>query len=443
MTKAIAGLPYTVVPGDTLSGIAKQAYGRASKWRDIYAANQSNLRSGDPNLIFPGEVLNIPADDTVEEAKAELLDGEVLPTISGKDPNDFTVVVDGLEIPMMSGRLIRAMDTAADGWTSSLFWDLDNSELTSVLKPYQYNKSLVYLGGTQYINSYLYTIEPGLSPNGRVMGLEGWSITADIVDSTLKPPYEQNKINLEDRVKGIVKPFGITVKSNLVSDEIFDRVTAEPEDQIFEHLAGLAAQRGALISSNPLGELVLDTANTDSEPVGTIQESFPPFRNAKIRFDGRKRFNVYKAIGSSPGRKEKVYKNQKTAIAKDDFIPRSRFTTFNVDDSTVGNIQKAADWKRSKQLAESLTVPFPVDSWYAPNDLLWRENTLVTVESETLFIPDGFTFLIRSVEFLYGSEGTTAILNLVPPQVYTGEPIVEPWNPNSPQNFLEGLIAKL
>ncbi|MBI2912961.1 MAG: LysM peptidoglycan-binding domain-containing protein [Chloroflexi bacterium] len=48
---------YTVVPGDTLSGIAA-AFGLAD-WHALYEANR-DIVGGDPNLIFPGQVLVIP-----------------------------------------------------------------------------------------------------------------------------------------------------------------------------------------------------------------------------------------------------------------------------------------------------------------------------------------------------------------------------------------------
>jgi LysM repeat protein len=50
---------YTVKPGDTLWGIAAKKLGDATRWPDIYAA--SSLRSGDPDLIYPGEVVTIPS----------------------------------------------------------------------------------------------------------------------------------------------------------------------------------------------------------------------------------------------------------------------------------------------------------------------------------------------------------------------------------------------
>ncbi len=48
----------TVLPGDTLSGIAQEAYGDASLFPRIFAANRNQV--SDPNLIFPGQQLRIP-----------------------------------------------------------------------------------------------------------------------------------------------------------------------------------------------------------------------------------------------------------------------------------------------------------------------------------------------------------------------------------------------
>lgn len=49
---------YTVVGGDTLSGIAEELYGNANKWSVIYEANRNQLQ--DPDHIYPGQVLRIP-----------------------------------------------------------------------------------------------------------------------------------------------------------------------------------------------------------------------------------------------------------------------------------------------------------------------------------------------------------------------------------------------
>ena len=49
---------YTVQKGDTLSHIAKEFYGKASKWNAIFEANRDQL--DDPDKIQPGQILKIP-----------------------------------------------------------------------------------------------------------------------------------------------------------------------------------------------------------------------------------------------------------------------------------------------------------------------------------------------------------------------------------------------
>lgn len=50
---------HTVVSGDTLSKIAKKVYGDAMKYPVIFEANKPMLT--DPDKIYPGQVLRIPA----------------------------------------------------------------------------------------------------------------------------------------------------------------------------------------------------------------------------------------------------------------------------------------------------------------------------------------------------------------------------------------------
>lgn len=54
-----AGGKYTVQSGDTLSKIAKEKYGDASKWHRIYEANKARIK--DPDKIQVGWELEIPS----------------------------------------------------------------------------------------------------------------------------------------------------------------------------------------------------------------------------------------------------------------------------------------------------------------------------------------------------------------------------------------------
>lgn len=54
-----SGQNYTVKRGDCLWNIAKKYYGNGSKYTTIYNANRNKIKN--PNLIYPGQVLWIPA----------------------------------------------------------------------------------------------------------------------------------------------------------------------------------------------------------------------------------------------------------------------------------------------------------------------------------------------------------------------------------------------
>jgi len=49
---------YVVVPGDSLSKIARQEYGDASAWTRIFEANRDTVTN--PDLIHPGQTLRLP-----------------------------------------------------------------------------------------------------------------------------------------------------------------------------------------------------------------------------------------------------------------------------------------------------------------------------------------------------------------------------------------------
>ncbi len=57
-TAEIVEQTYTIGKGDTLSKIAKEHYGSANAWKQIFEANRDIIE--DPDRIFPGQVIKLP-----------------------------------------------------------------------------------------------------------------------------------------------------------------------------------------------------------------------------------------------------------------------------------------------------------------------------------------------------------------------------------------------
>lgn len=66
---------HTVVDGDTLWDLAQEYYGNPWDWRRIWDANREQI--ADPNLILPGQVLNIP--DGTAEVREVVVEGPPRP----------------------------------------------------------------------------------------------------------------------------------------------------------------------------------------------------------------------------------------------------------------------------------------------------------------------------------------------------------------------------
>ena len=329
----------------------------------------------------------------------------------------------------------------------------------------------------------LYNIINRTNNSGTIKELHCFSKTANIIDSTVVAPYEANFISLSERCRQQCFPFGIDVivgddvaaqltqthkviqqlgmhqhdfdvglttikyenlmkpgtnifgntikfgipitKSTWVTDEVkFPRVFAHPHDKIFEHLAKLASQMGLLLSNTRDGNLLITKAHVDAPSMGTIKEEFSAIADQfEAKFMGRDRFSIYRAMVHAP------HHHKSTTIYKatDPVVRMPRLLSFDSNEVVPGGAKNAAEWRKNKSAADSMTIPFPVNSWYGPNGNLWDVNTAVTIISPTLNLLEGFTFLISQVEFKYENKGTSAVLKLLPPTVYSTGEIIEPW----------------
>lgn len=63
----------TVQPGNSLWRLARQSYGAGTKYVEIYDANRPEIR--DPNLIFPGQVLTLPAPPAAKDHAGTAVSG--------------------------------------------------------------------------------------------------------------------------------------------------------------------------------------------------------------------------------------------------------------------------------------------------------------------------------------------------------------------------------
>jgi prophage tail gpP-like protein len=396
--------------------------------------------------------------------------------IPGKEKNEITLICGGLEIIMDNAKLVRTMDTGADAFSTVIPWEPGKDyKLDQATQHNSFSDCEIYIGGDLVMAGTLYGVKQTRAKEGSTKALSIFTQIADIIDSTMIPPFEARNISLVERCKQLCGPFGIPVvvgngvdltttkkfykKKLYVKDftdalfasedppdqlnqdnqdtflrwkwvqagtykdiKKFPRVVAKRTDKIFEHLRKLAAQEGILLSCTRYGELLLTMANLNSKSIGTIDEDTSLSEIYEANYDGRKRFAIYQAIGSSA----RHARSNAVQSAKDEAITKPRVFAFRSPHTLPAGAKNAAEWMKNKAAADSMTFKFPVNSWYGPDDKIWTPNTIVTVASDILEAPTGFDFLITSVEYKYENKGTLAILNLKPPYAYTIGELSEP-----------------
>lgn len=336
------------------------------------------------------------------------------------------------EIKFISASVRRTLNTGADEFNFVVEWRPGvDKEFDQLIKPRSLSDVEISIRGEKLISGYKYTTSPIFTTGGNSVQLGGYSKTYPLIMSNPKVQKEFLNSSLRDIAKEYCDVIGILIKSQNVDTEIdekFENVKINAQTQIFTFLQDLARQRGVLTSSDENGNLLFLKPNIKQQTIGSIIEGegakIPKTDRLNATFDDTKIFQTYLAINDSPF---SFLLKDPGGIIKDTRIKVPSFKTVTMNSLIEGAAQRAVEFTKNQIIAQSLSIPLEVNGWNAPNGQLWREGKLVSLVSPTLFVENGYTFLIVSVEYNSDSRGETAILELSPPQLFTGEEIEEPW----------------
>lgn len=337
---------------------------------------------------------------------------------------DFDLSINGLPVQVLNGRYIDTADTGAGGFTASILCDSEKEPfLFESIKPYKYSPVELYIDGELALTGKLTKTTPRKTETSTVYDLEGFSNTFNFLDSELAPPYEILNKTIHSLAIIVGRQTGTNIVHTGPDGNKFDKATVQRGQTGFDFIKPLARQRNHVISTTPEGDLLLYQPTVTGATVGTIEEDSPGSllqQEFTAEFDGRKRFRTFKAVSQTP-------KGTAQAVATDKNIDQPRHKIFEANDQIAGAIKETAEFQKNQSLINALTQQITVIGWTAPDGSPFKSNTLITIKSKTLFVPDGFTFFIRQVDKILTGSTKTAVLHLVPPNIYTDKEVVEPW----------------
>lgn len=411
---------YTVIKGDRLRAIARRAYGY-DRSSDIIEANNELLKARPISLeglptIYPADQLFLPAiKKQFSEKVPAQTDDEITIRIDGKTFTGWT-----------ASNISRNINTVADAFTFSFPYDPFNTDQREKTKPFSYLDTDLFIGGELYISGQSLKWSPAIRKDSTEKTVDVRTKAGHTIECMAqKQAVEYKNETLAYIATDIMKPYGDNLKPQFFngdSDE-FTKVRKEVTDTDFDFLSGLAIQKGFMITSSDTGQMAFIRANTNGLPVFRFIEGVTAMEHVSATYDGQKRHSEYMAITDSAGG------SAPSAMLRDSSIPIYRPFAFNADDLEIGNLETALQWRKSKSLADSVTISITVTGWRNENNQLWRENMIGTCKIPSVDIFTETAYIISGVNLTKDKgKGNISVLTMVLPQAYTLEfPSSFPW----------------
>lgn len=248
----------------------------------------------------------------------------------------------------------------------------------------------VRLGGDTVISGYVDMYEVDLTDNSSTIRIEGRDKTGDLVDcSAIHKTGQWRGVSLQQLVRDICAPFGISVEVATDTGEVFKRFALEEGERAFDAIDRACRLRAVLATSTPAGALLLTHASTTSTEL-KLTEGVNALRMSATH-TWRERHSKITIKAQVPGDDDE---NGEAAAhlkaeALDQEINRYRPLVVIAEHGTsAGTLQDRATWETLVRMGRGKRGRCTVRGWrsgqHGESGSLWMPNTLVHVKSDRL-----------------------------------------------------------
>lgn len=405
-------MTYTVKAGDTLRTIAARLLGDPAKWTVLWALNKATLKSKDQNVIYVGEVIEIPdTAKTTQNAGRTSTKKKGLPEDVKDD--DVSLLVNGVMYSGWEEVNIKRSIEAASGSFTVTHTDLWPGQ--TVQWPIFVGDSVqVYIGEDLQITGWVDVAEISIDATSHVMTISGRDKTADIIDcSAINRPGEWRGKKIEAIAKELCAPYGVSVRADTDTGAALDTFRTQPGETVYEALERATKKTNVMMTSEEEGTLVF--FRSGSERFGVVLKEGENLKSCTASFSNKERFKKYIVEAQLAGEgedKKAVY-----ATASDAGIARSRILSIVAEDQeTQSQAQDRAKYEAQTRAAKAATFTAVVQGWRVKNVGVWKTNRIVEIQAPSCRAQGDV--LIDSVEFVRGASGTLTTLTLKRPDAF-------------------------
>ena len=347
------------------------------------------------------------------------------------------------------------------------------SELAPIyhLRPGSHTRIFVF--DELVLDGYIENVSVEIDETNASVSISGKDKAGDLIDCAAAPDgmAELNNVTLEETAKRIAEPYGLKVRSEVDTGQVFERYSIDMAETGLSALEKGARQRQALLLSDGIGGLVITRTGENRAPMnlslpGNVKSSSGNYshknRHSKtiVRgqfekaagkrksngaidstatpFASKSQGNIDNGLaslvaGNVPIKPEKRQAGDgaatqiekagtsATGIYYDDEITRHRPIVHLA--RTKGNKEdcnREAEWRSRSARGQSEEINYTVQG-FKPNGRLWRVNEMVYVSDQFQMVERDM--LISRVNFQEDDNGQITNLTITSPEAFDDKPI--------------------
>lgn len=330
---------------------------------------------------------------------------------------------------------VRTPQELLDRWTSlTMTRSLEDVAWSAELETYdrwspidkpiaiaEYDEITITLNDELAFFGNVFTTTNSYDSNSHTFSISARSRSAAIVDCSTPPKTWRGK-TLQQIATEVLDPFGLAIiveeSATSAAAGSFARIASEDGERVFDFLTRLAKYRGVLVTTDPVGNVIITTAERRPLQGVTLERGKGKILAASLRRDGSKRYSEYTTKAQLPAAGlDTTEPVTISARVTDAGVPLFRPITIMPDGhETRARLKTRAQWERNTRIAQSLEVNYTVAGWEAKKGHLWAPNDLILVRDRTFGISTDL--LVVEATFRLASDVESTQLRLAHPNAY-------------------------
>lgn len=351
---------------------------------------------------------------------------------ASQDDHKVRLRVDGMDYAgWTSVRISAGVERQARDFDLSVCWQWPGQDQPLPIK--QGAKAHVFIGQDLVLTAWVFSTPISHTPNNITRGIQGRSLTADLVDcSAVNKPGQWRRQSMQKIVQALAQPFKLSVLSEVAETAALVDHTIKPGETAFESIDRLLTQSRLLSTDDAQGRLVIVEAGSAGRAADALEVG-QNVLSADAGLDFSQVMSEYRVVGQKSGTDESWGQetNEVTSSVTDPRATRYRPLLIQQQGQLTKQLARdRVNWERGSRMGKALGATYKVQGWRQSNGRLWLHNQIVRVRDPII----GFDrdMLITEVQYQLDEQGAVATLTVAPPESVLPEP-KDPYKERKPK----------